>query len=98
MNPENYWQARPGTSELRQLEQFFAQILDQNSNIFEVISIYSSLRNDQYCCLNQILRRWGAEISWFIEKYDWNTQKLGKKIISNSKRKLVLKNETFDEK
>lgn len=91
MNLENYWEARPGASELLKIEQFFSKIILLNPHIFEAIAIYTSLRNDQYCCLEALLNRWGAEIAWFVEKYNWNHEQIGKKIVAKYKKKLVPK-------
>ena len=89
MNPENYWQPRRGNSDLRKLEQFFSQILTNNPDIFEVIAIYTSLRNDQYNSLEKLLERWGAEIAWFIVECKVDNTKLGKHITNQNKEKLI---------
>jgi len=88
MNPQNYWQPRQGKSELRQLEQFFAQILAKNTDIFELVAIYSGLRNDQFQTLDQLLARWGAETAWFIKNCKFENSLLGMRILRQTKKVL----------
>lgn len=84
MNLENYWQARPGSTKLRKLEQFFSQIVARNPDFFEVIAIYTSLRNDQYRNLREFLSRWGPETSWFIKECKVDHTRLGREILSKN--------------
>lgn len=65
---QNYWSARQGKSPLRRLEQLFALLLETHANIYEVVSIYTRLRNDQYLTLALLVQdgNLGAQVVYFL--------------------------------
>lgn len=88
---ENFWCPRPGKSDLRKLEQFFVQVLKRNSDVFEVVSIYTGLRNDQFKTLEDLLQKWGPEVSWFVRECKVDNTMLGMRIVRQNKINLEAK-------